>query len=580
MIRTLRLLACAATLSALSAVPVLSQTPGAAKKDALLKAMTQELQRSFAALKAAEKPPLYFLAYEVTEEHGAEMSALLGALVSESENHSRRLDVTARIGNPKLDSTHQMKGMEGWWEGSDSEALNIATDDDEASLRADLWLHTDKAYRNARERYTKVETNKAVTAEEEDKSDDFSKEAPARSYDKAALPEFDREALRARLKRLSAAIKPYPFVINSQVSLSLEAANRYLVNSEGTEVVTGNRYLRLSYYMTGRTTDGMDLERYESYDAERLEDFPSEEKILADIARSAAELEALVKAPLVEPYAGPAIFKARAAGVYFHEILGHRLEGHRQKLEEEGQTFKKKLGEKVTADFLTIVDDATVSRYGDRFLRGSYRFDDEGVPSRPVNLIENGVLKGFLMSRSPIDGFPASNGHGRKSAGREVVARMGNTLVKASKTVTYPKLRDMLINEIRRQKKPYGLIFDDISGGFTMTGRSGVQAFKVLPLLVYRVYPDGRPDEIVRGVDIVGTPLMSFTKIAAAADDYGIFNGTCGAESGWVPVSAVSPSLLFSEIEVEKKLKFSEKPPVLPPPHHDPVSRNSQEGRP
>jgi predicted Zn-dependent protease len=124
----------------------------------------------------------------------------------------------------------------------------------------------------------------------------------------------------------------------------------------------------------------------------------------------------------------------------------------------------------------------------------------------------------------------------------------------------------MLIEECRRQEKPYGLIFDDISGGFTMTGRGGPQAFKVLPLLVTRVYADGRPDEIVRGVDIVGTPLTSFSKIIMAADDDGVFNGTCGAESGWVPVSAVSPSLLVTEIEVEKRRKGQDKPPILPPP--------------
>ncbi|MEE8425633.1 MAG: metallopeptidase TldD-related protein, partial [Elusimicrobiota bacterium] len=190
-----------------------------------------------------------------------------------------------------------------------------------------------------------------------------------------------------------------------------------------------------------------------------------------------------------------------------------------------------------------------------------------------VSLVENGILKGFLLSRSPIKGFPKSNGHGRRSAGQGVVARMGNILVESSISVPYSKLREMLIQEIQKQKKPYGLIFEDISGGFTTTSRSGPQSFKVIPLLVWRVYPDGRPDEAVRGVDIVGTPQASFQKIIAAADDTGIFNGTCGAESGWVPVSAAAPSILISEVEVEKKFKNSEKPPVLPPPHHDPKER-------
>jgi predicted Zn-dependent protease len=325
----------------------------------------------------------------------------------------------------------------------------------------------------------------------------------------------------------------------------------------------------LVYEISARTEDGMDLERSQTYDSDRLQELPDEERVLADMERSLAELKALASAPLVEPYTGPAIIRNRAAGVYFHEILGHRLEGHRQKIESEGQTFTKMVGKPVTAPFLTVTDDPTLSRYRGQFLRGHYRFDDEGVPAARALLVENGVLKGFLLSRVPIRDFPSSNGHGRRSFGRDVTPRMGNLIVEASRAVPSEELRRLLMEEARRQGKPYGLLFEDITGGFTATSRGAPQSFKVLPLLVYRVYPDGRPDEAVRGVDIVGTPLTAFTKIVAAGDDPLAFNGTCGAESGWVPVAAVSPSLLVSELEVEKKAKSSEKPPILPPPAHD-----------
>lgn len=540
-----------------------------AENDRLLSSMLKELDRSFKALKDAEKPSLYYLAYEVEDNQETYLSALLGAVRYDSDTHTRQLTVDARVGDRRLDSTHQIKGMEGWYSWDQGQNTRIATDDDEASVRAGLWLATDKTAKEARERFTKVLTNKAVTAEEEDKSDDFSVETPSRHYDRADHPKVDKAAWRARVSKLSSALKKYPFIIDCGVNFGAETVNRYMLNSEGGQVVTGNRYIRLSYHLTARTTDGMDLQRYESYDADRIEDLPSDETVLKDMERSAGELEALTRAPLVEPYTGPAIFKARAAGVYFHEILGHRLEGHRQKLEEEGQTFTKKLGLPITADFISVYDDAPRHDAHGHFLRGFYRFDDEGMPSRRVVLVEKGVLKGFLTYRSPINNFPNSNGHGRRQAGHQIVARMGNTMIEASKAVPYPRLREMLIEEIKKQKKPYGLVFDDISGGFTMTGRFFTQSFKVIPLLVYRVYPDGRPDEVVRGVDIVGTPLTSFTKIIAASDDYDVFNGTCGAESGGVPVSGVAPSLLFSEVEVEKKLKFSEKPPILPPPHHD-----------
>jgi predicted Zn-dependent protease len=199
-------------------------------------------------------------------------------------------------------------------------------------------------------------------------------------------------------------------------------------------------------------------------------------------------------------------------------------------------------------------------------LNGWYDYDDEGVKARPVTAVDGGVLKTFLMSRSPIKGFDHSNGHGRRQPGYEVVSRQSNLIVQSSRAVAEAKLRQLLLDEVGRQNKPYGLYFRDITGGFTTTQRAGLQAFKVIPVIVYRVYADGRPDELVRGADIVGTPLASFSKILATGDRAEVFNGYCGAESGTVPVSAVSPSILVSEIEIEKKAKSNDRPPLLPAP--------------
>ena len=217
-------------------------------------------------------------------------------------------------------------------------------------------------------------------------------------------------------------------------------------------------------------------------------------------------------------------------------------------------------------EFLSVHDDPAKGRWDDIDLRGYYKFDDEGVPAQTTVLVKDGVLKTFLMSRSPVQNFATSNGHGRRSPGRNIVSRMANTIVYSSKTVPFDKLRAMLIEECKKQDKPYGLLFEDISGGFTGTRRTGAQSFKVLPVVVYRIYADGRPDELVRGVDIVGTPLSSFNKIIMTGDDPDVFNGTCGAESGWVPVSGVSPSILVSEIEIEKRRREQDRPPILSPP--------------
>jgi predicted Zn-dependent protease len=252
--------------------------------------------------------------------------------------------------------------------------------------------------------------------------------------------------------------------------------------------------------------------------------------------------------------------------VFFHEIFGHRIEGHRQKDVEEGQTFTKMIGKPVLPDFLSVADDPTQAKFQDEDLRGFYRYDDEGVPASRVSLVESGVLKTFLLSRSPVTGFPTSNGHGRREPGRPVVSRQGNLMVHSAKSVEFDKLRELLVAECQKQNKPYGYLFEDITGGFTMTSRGGPQAFKVIPVVVYRVYADGRSDELVRGVDIVGTPLSCFSKIVATGDDPAVFNGTCGAESGWVPVAAVSPSILVEQIEIEKRERSQERLPILPSP--------------
>ncbi len=539
------------------------------KTDAVMNALTSELDRSFTGLRNAEKVPLYYLSYEVTESRTYYLGSKMGATNSDSNYTNRQLDINLRVNTPEVDDTHQVKGDYSWTSQTQPLNLPLTVEDNEDALRARIWEYTDKAYKKAQENFTKVSMNKAVTAAEDDPSPDFSASKPEIFYETTTLPEMDKKLWRGRLDKLSAKFAGYPFIYDSSVHLTAETETRYIVNSEGTRIKTGNNYITLSFSLASRTADGMDISRGEQYNGASYAELPSDEKVSADIDRSIAELRALKDAPIVEPYHGPAILKARAAAVYFHEIIGHRLEGHRQKIEDEGQTFAKKLNQKVTSDIITVYDDPNLKDFRGRSLRGYYRFDDEGVRAARASLIENGVLKGFLMSRSPIRNFPASNGHGRHSTGRPVVSRMANTMVEASKTVSYEELRKQLIGECKKQNKPFGLIFDDIAGGFTNTGRGGAQSFKVLPLLVYRVYTDGRPDEVVRGVDIVGTPIASLSKITAAADDPDIFNGTCGAESGWVPVSSVSPSLLLTEMEVEKSQKSQEKPPVLQPPLHD-----------
>src|SRR5262249_35184806 len=331
-------------------------------------------------------------------------------------------------------------------------------------------------------------------------------------------------------------------------------------------ITSASNSTRLVMEAQTRAEDGMDLLRVETFQAPSPSGLPSEKELAEKIEKMAADLNALHKAPVAEPYDGPALLSGRAAAVFFHEVLGHRLEGHRQKDEDEGQTFTKKVGQEVLPKFLSVTDDPTLVELAGVKLAGNYQYDNEGVPAQKVEVIQNGVLKSFLMSRMPIKGFEHSNGHGRNQPGLMPTGRQGNLVVSSTQTVPEKDLRQKLIDEVKKQNKPYGLYFDDIQGGFTLTTRSLPQAFQVLPVIVYKVYPDGRPDELVRGVDIVGTPLAGLTGIGTAGGEDRVWIGVCGAESGRVPVPGAARALLFSEREVRKRAQEDGCPPLLPPP--------------
>jgi TldD protein len=538
----------------------LSQPP---EKSLLLKAMEEELNRSMIGLTEKGNPPPYFISYDITEAKNVMIIASYGALRRSSAERSRLLDVEVRVGDYNLDNTHRLRGV---YDFSFPLPVSVSIEDDPDAIKSALWLETDKKYKAALERFIQVKAQKTVKVKEEDESADFSRESPQQFIGTLSQVTVDKANWEKRLKEYSILFNEFPEIYESSVSLAATATNKYLVNTEGAVIQQGLAYWRLALYARTKAEDGMDLYKYESFAAHSLEKMPDEEEVRQKIKLLTKELLALRASPVVEPFTGPAILSGQAAGVFFHEIFGHRIEGHRQKDEEEGQTFTKKINQPVLPDFISVYDDPTQKSFGDKDLSGYYLYDDEGLKAQRVTVVENGILKNFLMSRSPIAGFDKSNGHGRKEAGYRAVGRQGNLIVEAGKTVSKKRLREMLIEECKKQSKEFGLIFEDISGGFTYTGRGTPQAYAVVPIIVYRVFTDGRPDEMVRGVDLIGTPLVSLGKILACGDKPEVFNGICGAESGGVPVSAVAPSILTGEIEIQKSRKSSDRPPLLPPP--------------
>ncbi|HSA93989.1 MAG TPA: metallopeptidase TldD-related protein [Terriglobales bacterium] len=533
----------------------------------LLETLEQELSRAMQELSKA-KPAPYYISYAASEHRVEVVSGSQGDLFDPISRQVRSVDVTVRVGNHQLDNTHNHRRPSGL--GS----TLLPIEDDRAAIARALWLTTDRQYKVASRALLEVQTEHKVKAEEEDSSPDFSSQKPQVFIGRpGTASRVDREVWRERVKRLSGLFREYPEIYGSYVTLVTDTSTRYFVSSEGSRVLTSEALTRLIAYAETRTDDGMELFRAETFDASSPDGLPDEAMVAAKIHKLAEDLRALRKAPLVEPYAGPALLSGRAAAVFFHEVLGHRLEGQRQRGDEEGQTFAKKVNQKILPDFLSVVDDPTLQTLDGVELNGYYQYDDEGVPGQRAEVVKDGVLRGFLMSRMPVQGFAESNGHGRAQEGLMPVGRQANLIVSSTHTVPDAHLRQKLIDEVKRQNKPYGLYFEDIAGGFTLTTRFLPQAFQILPIMVWRVYPDGRPDELVRGVDIVGTPLVALNRLIITGDTTQVFNGICGAESGNVPVSAAAPAILFSEIEVQKKAVSRNRPPILPPPAFDSGAR-------
>jgi TldD protein len=533
-----------------------------------IKLMKEELFRNFEALQKEKTPP-YYVSYSIDEIRTQTVNGSFGAIMAKSDDKSAILGINVRTGSYQLDSSHELRKRDASssavsrTSGSSRAPLN---DDLPGALKSVLWRETDGAYRNAVDMLSRIKSEQSISTTEEDQSDDFSKMPPIVTVEKPIEIRVDLEKWAVKIRKYTELCKNNPHISDCSAVFQSEVRHKFFVDTEGAIISTPVNYMRLQISAMIKAEDGMELPLYQSYFGYKEADFPSDAQVIGDVKTMISNLDKLRTAPLVDPFSGPAILSGKAAGVFFHEILGHRLEGHRLRSESEGQTFKKKIGEPILPEFMSVTFDPTIKELYGFALSGAYHFDEEGVKAEKVRSIQDGILKDFLMSRMPADRFPRSNGHGRSQPGQKPVARQSNLIVESKKMLKEEALRQMLIDECKNQRKPFGLLFTEISGGSTVTSRSSANVFNVVPLAVYKIYADGRPDEMVRGVTLIGTPLTTFGKIIATGSKMEVFNGTCGAESGSVPVAAVSPSILFSEIEVQKKSKSPEKLPILPAP--------------
>ena len=550
----------AALLLAACASTVGSARAKSEKPDGVLAAMSAELTRSRKNLKLKGYDAPYYIAFAVKETRSTVVSGKNGSIYLSARADRRQVYVDVRVGSYDFDSSEDSEvdwSAEGTYQPS-----TFAPLDDTRGLRHTLWLLTDLRYKQALSSYLKMKGQR-VYEPEAPKRPSFSPAPAARRLEKRMGLTFDKKRWSRLIKRVGAILAAEPHVFDSEVEVEFRVETRWFTNTEGVKIRTEHPLYAIFFKAFTRADDGMLLDRAFNAYAPTEGGLPTDAALWAAAQRVVSELMALRAAPVMDPYTGPAILEPRATGVFFHEVLGHRLEGHRQDNKEEGQTFAEYRGRKILPTFISVVDDPTQRRHGTIPLNGHYAYDDEGVAAQRVTLVDKGVLKSFLLPRRPVKGFTKSNGHGRAQGTHRPVARMGNTIVVAHKTVPVTRLKAMLLDEVRRQGKPYGLIIRDITGGATNTSSYGFQAFKGDARMVYRVHPATGKETLVRGVELVGTPLVSIGKMLAAADDPGVFNGYCGAESGMVPVSTVAPSSLFGEVELQRSARTRSKGPVL-----------------
>ena len=532
--------------------------------DELINILKKELDREFAELQQQEYPP-YYMEYRVDENTSNEISAFMGSLIESTGYKSRALATTVKIGDYSFDNTHPMNG-ENMQENFNYGVIPV--ENNSKAINQYLWLFTDAAYKQAREQYLNLKNNYEKKVGKK-LVPDFAKEKPAIYIE----PDFSQQSLKIEkenwqelLKNVTAPFAEHDSIYDGTASLVITNTRKYLVSSEGSMIAQNYKIMQLTVQGSILAVDGNKLNLSNVYYQNDIEQLPDAQQLQKETNELILKLKKLQKAPKADPYAGPAILSNEVTGVFFHEIFGHRVEGHRLNDEMDGQTFKDKVGKKVLPKFIDVIFDPTSNTYKEFNLMGHYQYDDQGVKSEKVVVVENGELKKFLMSRHPASLDSNSNGHGRGAPGYNPVARQSNMIVETSKPKSEKDLRKMLIKECKKQDKTYGYYIKKVTGGFTATDRYQPNVFNIEPIEVYRIFVDGRPDELVRGVDLIGTPLTMFSEIAATGDQYGIFNGYCGAESGYIPVSAVAPAIFVKKIETQRQVESQFQMPILPNP--------------
>jgi TldD protein len=531
-------------LSILIAPGFAQQKAAQASDDVVLGAMRAELDRSKARLKMDQVAAPYYIEYRIFDLDQYSAEAAFGALRFDVRSRFRFVRVVVRIGDYKQDS----------YFGQGQGTLDVMPlDNDMLALRHQLWLATDRAYKSAAESLTAKQAQlKQLTVDQP--ADDFAHADPVQSIGPLATLEFDPEPWKRMLQDASSLYKEDPAIESVESRLSFQVVNRYLINSEGTVVRSGQSLYEMAIAASTQAADGMSLARDNAFVVASVKELPSAADFVARAKKLASSLKDLREAPVTEEeYRGPVLFSADAATSVFADLVGENVLGHKPELGKNSRTtgaFAASYKTRVLPDFISVVDDPTISSYGGQALLGHYAIDDEGVPAQRVSLIEKGTLVNYVIGREPIRDFPTSNGHGRARVPTNPAGpSLGNVIVTSAQPLSKEDLKKKLIDLCQQRDLPYGYYVDTFGPALS-------------PRLLYKVWVKDGHEELVRGGAFGDLDIRALrSDLIAAGDAPYVDNHLLN-----IPHSIVAPSILFDELEVKRANQNKEKLPEYPAP--------------
>jgi len=599
--RALRLFTVLLSVAAASAA--FAQAPP--DNDHTLQAMKDEMARAKSRLELQipklDKPVRpYFIEYRLLDMDIREVVAEYGALVTSAHNRSRVMNVSARVGDYKLDSSNFVS--EDGFRGFIGPSGTVGIDRDYDSLRQDLWIATDQAFKEAVETYSRKQAYLSSLARQSD-IDDFSRVQPVQHIEPLVASDWTSRNWDQEARDSSAALRAFPQIYESKVTYYLVFTTEYLLTSEGTEVRANHSFAAIESGLSSLADDGMQVNNYYATYVPRPADLPTPDAVRKALNVAGTELMGMRAAPPAPDYTGPVLFEPRAAGALLAEVLTPSLSGARPPLAFQpvveqlmsslgGRSdWSGKVGTRVLPAGVTLMDNPAATDYKGALLVGGYAIDQEGIPGEKVTLADEGKLKNLLMSRRPGPDFEKSNGHGRSSFLSDAKPVMSNLFFSSTEALSKEDLKKKFLDSCRAEKLDYCIVVrqmdnpslsllhqEDFSELLASFG--GNAATDRLPLVVYKIYPSDGHEEIVRGARISGFSPRMLRNIEGIGNDSAVFNymqnqtagvsGTAlaafGTAQNGLPASVVAPSLLFEEVEVRGARGEPKHLPLLPEP--------------